>query len=579
MNTIKYNNDHILWINRPPRTPAISSRRYRPLSTYHGLALLLLFSPLSQAALPGAGQAIRDLENERPSLPPPVQLSAPSANAAPIAPLDDGSPRVRVTKFIISGNHSIPSEKILPLLRDLNGRELTLPQLKQAAQRVTSYYRQRGYVLTTAYLPKQEIVDGRVHIDVLEGRYGQIRLNNRSHAGDGVLLQPLSALKSGMPVTGARLERSLLLLSDTPGVKVNSTLLPGERPGTTDWQIDATPGPWVNGSLQADNYGDSYTGEYRGGGALSVNSPLRLGDRLDLRLLSSDKRQRYYRVSYQLPVGPWSTRPGVAHSSMRYRLGKDFSELQAHGNAAINSIFVAQPLLRSRALNLNAQLQFEDKTLQDDIDLFDSRSRKRIALWTAEISLNAQDRWHGGGQSAASLAYAFGHLRIDDPYARRWDRLTAETAGQFSKLMLSALRLQTLNDRVQLYGQLNAQWSPGNLDASEKFNVGGPYGVRAYAPGSGNGDLGWQASLELRYALHPGWQLSAFVDQGQARLNRQPWTPEKNTLHMSAAGSALAWGGANHQLSLTAAWPLAQSGPGGNTEKSPRIWLQAARYF
>lgn len=112
---------------------------------------------------------------------------------------------------------------------------------------------------------------------------------------------------------------------------------------------------------------------------------------------------------------------------------------------------------------------------------------------------------------------------------------------------------------------------PGNLDSSEKFSVGGPYGVRAYAPGSGNGDLGWQASMELRYALRPGWQLSTFVDQGQARLNRQPWTTEKNRVHMSAAGSSLTWGGTNHQIGLTAAWPLAGSGLGSDTDKSPEF--------
>ncbi|CAI0895869.1 Heme/hemopexin transporter protein huxB precursor [Serratia proteamaculans] len=553
--------------------------RHCHLLASHGAILFFLFSPQSLAALPNAGQAIRDLENTRPNLPAPVKIETPSPTAPPISAESDNSPRLQITGFVITGNQSIPSAKILSLLSDLNGRSLTLTQLKEAAQRVTAYYRQQGYVLTTAYLPKQEIVNGQVRIDVLEGRYGQIHLNNGSHVRDSVLRQPLSAIQNGMPVTGDRLERSLLLLNDTPGVKISSTLRPGELPGTTDWQIDAAPGPWVNGSLQADNYGDTYTGEYRGGGALSVNSPLRLGDKLDLRLLNSDKHQRYYRVAYQLPVGPWSTRPGVAHSYMNYRLGKDFSELQAHGNAAINSIFVSQSLLRSRTLNVNAQLQFDDKTLRDDIDLFESRSRKRIALWTAEINLNTQDLWYGGGQNAATLAYGIGRLRIDDPYARQWDRRTASTEGQFSKLTLSALRLQNLNDAFQLYGQLNAQWAPGNLDSSEKFNVGGPYGVRADAPGSGNGDLGWQASLELRYALGPGWQLSAFTDQGQARLNRQPWTKEKNTVHMSAAGSALAWGGTNHQVSLTAAWPLAHSGPGSSTEKSPRIWLQAARYF
>lgn len=542
--------------------------------------LLLSFLPLaSQAALPNAGQAIRDLENARPSLPAPVKLQSPEPLDNALPEDEPHAPRIPISGFIISGNKSIPSKEILPLLSEFNARSLSLLELKNAAQRVTLYYRERGYVLATAYLPKQEIAQGIVRIAVIEGHYGTIKLHNSSHVRKGVLWQPLSNLKSGMPVMGAPLERSLLLLSDIPGAQVNSLLVPGAQPGTTDLQIEATPAPWLNGSLQADNYGDVYSGEYRGGATFSINSPLRQGDRLDLRLLSSNAHQRYYRLAYQLPVGPWSTRTGAFHSDMRYKLGKDFSELRAHGSASIRGAYISQPLLRSRALNINAMMQFENKRLQDDIDLFDSRSGKRIDLWTIEINANAQDRLLGGGQSAASLAYGLGSLRLEDPYLRGWDRFTAKTEGRFNKLAFSALRLQNLNDSFQLYAQLNAQWAPDNLDSSEKFNVGGPYGVRAYAPGSGNGDLGWQSSLELRYALRPTWQLSTFVDHGQARINKHPWTTEKNTLHMSAAGAALAWGGNHHQVSLTAAWPLTSSGVSDNTEKSPRIWIQAARYF
>lgn len=544
-----------------------------------GLSLVVFFSPLAQAVLPNAGQAIRDLEDTRLSLPPPVKLQSPAPPKDRTSASEDHTTRVWVAGFRISGNQAISSEQLLSLLNDLAGRQLSLAQLQEAGLRVTTYYRQRGFVLAHAYLPKQEISGGQVRIEVTEGRYGEIRMYNASHVLSDILQGPISGLKSGEIVSGGQLERSLLLLSDIPGATVKSTLMPGSRYGTTDLQIDATPSPWLSGSLQADNYGDTYTGEYRGAGSLSVNSPLRLGDRLDLRLLSSDQHQRYYRAAYQLPLGPWSTRTGVAHSQMSYRLGKDFSDLQAHGDASINSAFIAQPLLRSRTANINAQLQFEDKRLRDDIDAFSSRSRKHVALWTAEISANAQDRLFGGGQSAMSLAYGIGSLNIEDPYARQWDRLTADTAGQFSKVTFSVLRLQNLSDHFQMYAQLNGQWTPGNLDSSEKFSIGGPYGVRAFSPGSGNGDLGWQSSLELRYAIRPGWQLSTFIDQGQAQRNKQPWTTEKNTVHMAAAGGALAWGGLSHQVSLTAAWPLARSGADSNMEKSPRIWIQAARYF
>ncbi|HIE0913018.1 TPA: ShlB/FhaC/HecB family hemolysin secretion/activation protein [Serratia marcescens] len=542
--------------------------------------LFVLFTPLAtSAALPNAGQVMRDLEETRLNIPAPVEVKPSPPEDAPITPAAENSPTLLVSSFFLNGNKSISSAKLLPLIAEFQGRKLTVAQLKTAVQRITIYYRNKGYFLASAYLPRQEIVDGKIRIDIVEGRYGNITLNNKAPVRDEILRWQLSHVRSGMAITDSQLERNLLLLNDIPGILINSTLLPGSQPGTTDWQIKATPGKRVDGILQADNFGDAYTGEYRGMATLGLNSPLRLGDRLELRLLSSDKHQRYYRMAYQLPVSPWSTRVGIAHSYMNYRLGKDFSELQAHGNAAISSAFVTQPLLRSRLLNVNAQLQFDHKTLRDDIDLFENRSRKRIGLWTMGVDVNAQDRLFGGGQSVASLSYSLGNLHIEDPSARRWDGRTAKTEGQFSKLALSAVRLQNLSGDFQLYTQLNAQWAPDNLDSSEKFSTGGPYAVRAYAPGSGNGDLGWQASMELRYALRPGWQLSTFIDQGQARLNKHPWTPEKNNVHLSAAGSTLVWGGENHQVALTAAWPLAASGPGSAQDKSPRVWLQAARYF
>ncbi|WP_332107327.1 ShlB/FhaC/HecB family hemolysin secretion/activation protein [Serratia ureilytica] len=579
MNT-KNNN---IEINYNPST--LSSFIYRLLQrndyfrTSMGCILLAFCPTVLSAALPNAGQAMRDIEETRLSVPPPVEMKSPSPPTRSLSATLDNSPSLLVSGFILTGNKSIPTTQILPLLEGFKRKKLTVTQLKTAVQQVTLFYRERGYVLANAYLPKQEIVNGQVRIDIVEGYYGNITVDNDSQIRDGVLRWQLSNVRSGMPITDAQLERNLLLLNDIPGVLINSTLSAGPRPGTTDWQIRATPGARVDGVLQADNFGDAYTGEYRGSASLGVNNPLWLGDRLDLRLLSSDKHQRYYRMAYQLPVSPWATRAGIGHSYMNYRLGKDFNELKAHGNASLSSAFLIQPLLRSRTLNVNAQLQFDDKKLRDDIDLFESRSRKRISLWTAGVDVNAQDRLFDGGQSVVSLSYGIGNLHIEDPSARRWDGRTAKTEGPFSKLTLSALRLQNLGDAFQLYAQFNTQWAPGNLDSSEKFSVGGPYGVRAYAPGSGNGDLGWQASMELRYALRPGWQLSTFVDQGQARLNRRTWTTEKNRVHMSAAGSSLTWGGINHQVGLTAAWPIAGSGPGSDTDKSPRIWLQAARYF
>lgn len=549
------------------------------------LSLLLMLPGLATAAVyvPNAGQAMRDIEATQPALPEPsepeLDLPVVQPPSAPAPAADTSGLRLQVNDFVIVGNQAIASETLQPLLADLKGQELDLNQLRAAAERLTAYYQGQGYMLARAFLPPQDIEGGVVRIEILEGRYGRVELLNQSRALDSVIRSPLSALKSDSAVYSNDLERSLLLLSDLPGVRVKGTLRAGEQRGTTDLLIDAQPGPWASGTLEADNYGGFYTGEYRLGGSFNLNNPLRLGDQLNLRVLGSDEDQRYYRAAYKLPVGPWSTGLGVAYSRMRYELSKDFEVLEAHGQASIGSVFVTQPLIRSRTFDLSAQLQYEDKRLRDDIDLFEVSSSKHVELWSLSLSGNAQDALLGGGQSFFYLTYGSGRLSLDDPLDQWRDRLTTGSAGGFQKINLNAARLQSLSPRFQLYAQLNAQWASSNLDSSEKFGIGGPFDVRAYPQGASSGDQGWQASLELRYALAPRWQLKTFVDHGAVLVNKQPWTREDNRRRLSGAGLGVTWAGPSQQINVSSAWALDNNQEGSGPERTPRVWASATQYF
>ena len=176
---------------------------------------------------------------------------------------------------------------------------------------------------------------------------------------------------------------------------------------------------------------------------------MRLGDQFNLRLLGSDEDQRYYRAAYKLPLGPWSTSVGVAYSRMNYELSRDFEVLEAHGQASIGSVFITQPLIRSRTFDLSAQLQYEDKRLRDDIDLFEDSSQKHVELWSLSLNGNSQDSLLGGGQNFFYLTYGSGRLSIDDPMDQWRDHFTAGTNGGFQKLNLNAARLQYLSPRFQ----------------------------------------------------------------------------------------------------------------------------------
>ncbi|MCA7921144.1 ShlB/FhaC/HecB family hemolysin secretion/activation protein [Burkholderia cenocepacia] len=544
---------------------------------YIAAAVLLPGFGLAHAQVPNAGQSIRDIETARPSLPaatlPDIDIAP--AEPAPGAAADTG-PRIAVRAFVIEGSAAIPVARLDALLADLTGRELGFVELQQAASRISAYYRSRGYVLARAYLPHQDIEDGIVRIAVVEGRYGQIELHNRSRVFDRALRQPLDVLHAGDIVHGGNLERSLMLLDDMAGVEVKGTLRPGTEPGTTDLVIDAEPGPRANGSLEVDNFGDPLTGRYRATGSLDVNAPLRVGDRFSLRGLTSDKHQRYYRAAYQLPIGTAATRVGVAYSDMHYRVGGSLADLGYRGSADVRSAFLAQPLVRSRTTRLDAQFTYENKHLHDIYSAFEIDNDKQVDLWTLGVTGNNQDDFAGGGRNGFSATVTIGRLRGNDALGLN---TVAHTHGRFARVNVSALRLQALGARFQLYTQFSAQLSSRNLDASEKFSLGGPYGVRAYALGAGNGDQGWQASAELRYLAAPGWQVAALADTGRIQLSKQPWTRERNTVQLSSLGVGASWFGPRHQISLTAALPLGPAYKVASATRSPSVWIQAAQYF
>ncbi len=562
----------------PPYSPTAGLRWRLTVS------LLLALPPIPTfAQIPDAGRALRELESTLPAFTPPASqpsLDVTAPSSLPSATGRSEGPGVPVSKFQLRGNQVFDDTELLQLLADLPGTEQNLDGLRAATDRITKFYQDRGYLLARAYLPPQDIVDGVVQIAIQEGVYDGVTLNNQTRVNDSVLLRALSPLRQGDAVHLEALDNRLMLVNDIPGVQVQGTLRPGKAPGSTELLIDAEPAPLMAGSLDADNFGGYYTGEFRLAGTLDVNSPLRLGDQLNLRLLTSDKKQRYYRVAYQVPVGSSLTRLGASVSNMSYRLGRDFDILDAHGKASIVSLFVQQPLLRSRNFTLQAQLQYDDKSMRDAMDLFEIVNRKHVGLWTASLNGSRDDGLLGGGRSAMYLSYGIGSLQLRDPNSRQGDRLYSRAAGRFDKANITLLRMQNLPGPFMLSAQFNAQLASKNLDSSEKFSLGGPFGVRAFANGAASGDEGWQGSLDLRYLPFPGLQLAAFFDKGAVRLSKRPWASGRNSQQLSAMGISLIQTGRQHQVTLTAAWPLEQNnyqqeGP----KREPRLWFQATRLF
>lgn len=547
-------------------------------------AALLATGQTAYAQQPPVGGQLQQIPPASVPRRPAADIRIERPDPSVVEAVSEGA-SIRVEALRVTGATLFTEAELIPATGFAPGRDLTLPELRNAAAQITRFYNERGYVLAQAYLPAQDVVAGVVTVAVVEGRYGTIDLRNRSGLSDDVVEGLLSGLNSGDPVAIAPLERRLLLLSDTPGVAVQSTLSPGAAVGTSDLTVDLTPAPRIFGSLEADNAGNRYTGAYRFGGSLNYANLTGLGDLISLRVLTSTEGLAYGRAAWQAPVGEATV--GVAWTHMQYDLGREFEVLDAGGTADIFSVFASYPLIRSRSANLYALASFDAKFLTDEIGLVSQVSDKEIRSFTVGLRGDSRDSFGGGGWNAGSLSLTSGALDIESPAERAADALTARTQGGFSKLQYAVSRLQTVSGPLSIYGALRGQVAANNLDASEKMVLGGAYAVRAYPEGEAYGDEGYVATVEARLALDqwtgslPGrFQMIAFVDGGEVDFAHDPWFPGPNTSRRSGGGVGINWFGPD-DLTIRASYARrfndqpSTSGP----DEQGRAWFQIVKLF
>lgn len=578
---IKMSNEQFGGLQRP--------RQLKLVVLLSGLVAGFAMGPVYAAPLPPDAGAILDTvkETKAPVKPAPEMGGAPAYR-----PPLEAKPglKVKVVEFKLSGNTIFPESTLLPLISDQIGSELDFDGLSQASEKIAAYYRSKGYFLAQAYLPTQEVNAGVIEITVLEGRVGEVKLNMNESAQlrESRARDILDSNIHGEDLINEKsLERGLLLLNDTPGAVVKSTLQPGTKVGTADVLVDlGSDGKLVNGSVDVDNWGSRFTGEYRVGATMNLSNPTGFGDLLTLRATTSDSGgSPMGRLSYVIPVGSYGTKFGLSYSKLDYTLGKDFKQLLAHGTAIVSSAYALHPFIRSRNMNLFGLVGVDDKKLQDRIDSTLSRDDKNLRMYKVGLSGDFRDDVLGGSLNSFALTLVGGNVTLGVPVMLAADQNAVtgrHAAGSFNKLSYEFQRVQALVENTSLYVALSGQAASKNLVSAEKFSLGGPNGVRAYPVGEAAGDEGALLNAELRWNVpDTAFMVAGFVDVGTARLNRNPLVTDlQNNRNIWGYGLGLNFGDQSDLLLRTSiAWRGSNTPAVSDTDRKPRAWLQLTKSY
>jgi len=561
-------------------------RTFVPSLHAAGLALACAAAE-AQPVVPDAGELQR---RSQESLQPPPSSRQPAAAPGPAEP-DRGGPRITVRRFAVEGATLIPEGELEARLAPLRGRPASMGELQAAAEGLADAYRERGW-FARAQIPPQDASDGTLRIRVIEGRFG--RLRSPGQAGLRANVPSIEALVGrrlppGEPYSQDALERGLLLANDLPGVQVDGVLQAGEAAGTSDLELRIADQPLVSGFAGLNNAGSRSTGRAQANAQLALDNPGGRGDQATLGLLAAEDLH-YAVLGYSFPLGADGLRARLGASALEYKLGDSFAALDARGRSRTVTAGVAHPVLRTGTQSIWFSADANEAHYQDETLGVTLRDR-RVTTLPLSAWGERSDTLGGGGFTTWRLGLVPGKVRLGVDAAA--DAAGPGTAGAFTRVPFDLRRDQRTGDASYLRVRVAGQWADGNLDSSQKFGLGGPYGVRGFPGDDGQGDAGVLLQAEWHRALAPAFDGFVFGDGGHIRQHMTPWpgwdarSTGHNSYGLAAAGLGLNWTPtASLQASLTVAWPLGGNPGSGipdtNQDGSrigPRAWLALAYRF
>jgi len=337
--------------------------------------------------------------------------------------------------------------------------------------------------------------------------------------------------------------------------------------------------------LISDNYGSKYIGRYRLNMGIDVNSPFGYGDRFGANgLVSTETDLKNGRIYYNFPLMNNGLRGEASFSKTTYELGDIYDVLDATGSATIFEGALDYPLIRTRLQTLRLSFNLARKFFTDKVGNVSSRVDKDSIVGTFGVGYLKEFLFFGlNSKITASLDYALGDLSFEHEEDLKADKAGPMTNGRFSKVGGRLEQYIQFSPFVSLNTKLRFQHALGNknLDGSEDFSIGGPYGVKAFPGAELSAENGYVFSMELFYVLPEFRGLtnksSLFADTGYARMENPTGATEARQLSDLGIGYY-----ANYGYLFATAYIAKVVGPEKVTsepEHSTRISFQIGMYY
>jgi hemolysin activation/secretion protein len=365
----------------------------------------------------------------------------------------------------------------------------SLTDLKNLTNEINALYVDKGYITSQAYLSAQNIAEGNVTLQTIEGKIknilpqeSYIKSASVNKAEDFLNIRDIEIL----------IENANRLPSNHASMKLN----PAESVGYTDILIENSPTKRFGGYLGVDNFGGEKTGRAQISGKLNIDNPVGINDQINILYNTSDKHYKDENsigksYEYSFPLG----RTTLSLSQRNNR----FKQNVRTGN----NVFLSEGETRTYTFDTQYRIYHDQKhRLNTGVSISNYRTKNYFAdaylesssYRLSKLSLSGDYSYQVPGfYTFVNLAYVRGVDLFNNYHSTALD----------DEYEIYNLSLSLMKDFAPFRYSLSAysQFTNDSLFGSDKISIGGVYSVRGFNKEGLSGNSGYYVRNELSYNL------------------------------------------------------------------------------
>ena len=478
-------------------------------------------------------------------LPSPDELLNPSRE--PVTPQKEVpvTGTITVNRFEVLGSTVFTKAELNQILNSFTKRPITFSELLQARSQITDLYTSRGYITSGAFIPTQNLQNGVVQIQVIEGGLEDIKVTGVERLSPDYVRSRMN-IATGAPLNRDRLIQALQVLQINPLIaSISAELSAGTRAGQNILEVRIKEAKSLEVQLSLDNNRAPSVGSLRRKFQVSEANLTGLGDALNVAYSNTDGSNSYD-LSYTLPINPYNGTIAFAFNNGNSNvLEKPFNILDIYANSTSYDLTFRQPLEQTPsqeiALGFTASYR-ESLTSLLKIPFPLSAGADDNGVTKTTVLRTFQEFTQRSSQSVISLRSQFS-LGLGGVFGSNVNTSFPDSRFVSWRGQSQYVNLLAPDTFLLLRGDL--QFGDRALLPSEQIGFGGQDTLRGYRQDVLLGDNGLNLSAELRVPILrvPEWegllQIVPFVDAAAVWTSSGEANSSSNTL--LGTGLGLRW--------------------------------------